>query len=300
MSAALIDGRARAAVLREEVGAELARATAAGRRPGLVSVLVGEDYRANAYERRLRRVASEIHMLYRCERLGAAALLEEVVGAVFLLGKDPAVSAIVVFRPLPPGFDERLVFQALPPEKDVEAVHPKNEGLIVLGTPRFVPSTPGAVYHLLDSWLDEVDEDWAAFYRRSSIVVGRSNNVGKSAVSLGMSRGAMVTSVEEHASGAGRLAEQTSRADVLIVAAGVPGLIGPKEKEVAEGAIVIDVGINPVTGPATGALHLVGDVDSAVGGVARAMTPVPGGVGPVTDVLLWRNVLRAAEWLACV
>lgn len=297
MVADLIDGRARARLLREEVAAELKAVDAAGRQPGLVTVLVGDDYRAAAYEHRLRRVASEIGMPYRCERLGADASLAEVVGLVFLLGKDPGVSGILVFRPLPRGLDEGLVFRALPPEKDIEAVHPENAGLLALGTPRFVPSTPAAVYHLLDSWLDDVGEDRVGFYRRSSIVVvGRSNNVGKPAVSLGMSRGAMVVSVDEHASAAGRLAEQTLRADVLIVAAGVPGLIGPGA--VREGAVVLDVGINPVTDPATGAVRLVGDVAPSVAGVARAMTPVPGGVGPVTDVWLFRNAVHAAEWTA--
>jgi len=296
--AQLIDGRARASLLREEVAAELEAADAAGRRPGLVTVLVGEDYRAGAYERRLRRLAGEIRMPYRCERLGAGTSLAEVVGLVFLLGKDPGVSGILVFRPLPAGLDEGLVFRALPPEKDIEAVHPENAGLLALGTPRFVPSTPAAVYHLLDYWLDDVGEDRVAFYRRSSIVVvGRSNNVGKPAVSLGMSRGAMVTSVDEHASAAGRLAEQTARADVLIVAAGVAGLIGPGE--VREGAVVLDVGINPVTDPASGKVRLVGDVAPGVAEVARALTPVPGGVGPVTDVWLFRNAVRAAEWTAC-
>jgi methylenetetrahydrofolate dehydrogenase (NADP+)/methenyltetrahydrofolate cyclohydrolase len=158
-----------------------------------------------------------------------------------------------------------------------------------------VPSTPAAVFHVLDEWLDAVGEDRAAFYHRSLItVVGRSSNVGKPAVSLAYDRQAAVESVDEWASRSGRLGFYTRRADVLIVAAGVPGLI--RAEHVRPGAVILDVGINQVIDPVTGAGRLVGDVDfHAVAPRARAITPVPGGIGPVTDVLVIRNTVTAAR-----
>ena len=179
---------------------------------------------------------------------------------------------------------EADVFCALAPVKDIEAVHPQNAGLLALGTARYVPSTPAAVFHLLDAWLDNAGEDRADFYHRSLItVIGRSNNVGKPAVSLAYDREAAVESVDVWASRAGRLGWHTRRADVLIVAAGSPGLI--RSEHIRAGAVVLDVGINRSVDPATGEVRMVGDVSfSDAVSRARAITPVPGGIGPVTDV----------------
>lgn len=291
MTADLIDGRAVAKRLKDEVRAELAEL---GAPCGLATLLVGDDYAARAYERRLRRVAAELGVGYRHYVLDGAVDQEAVERVVRQLGADPAVHGVLVLRPLPPHIDEGAVFRALDPATDVESVHPENAGLLALGTPRFVPSTPAAIFHVLDGWLDEVGEDRAAFYRRSTIaVIGRSNNVGRPAVALAFAQQATVLSCDEWASRTGRLAELTRSADVLVVAAGVPGLIGAGH--VAPGAVVLDVGINPVTG-ADGQVHLVGDVDTeAVAPVARAVTPVPGGIGPVTDVWLIRNTVAAAR-----
>jgi methylenetetrahydrofolate dehydrogenase (NADP+) / methenyltetrahydrofolate cyclohydrolase len=295
VTAQVIDGRAVAKLLKDDVRAERA---AMDSTCGLATVLVGSDYAAGAYERRLRRVAGELGIEYRHYFLGADTDQRAVERVVRQLGADPAVHGILVLRPLPAHIDEGAVFQALDPAKDIESVHPENAGLLALGTPRFVPSTPAAVFHVLDGWLDtEAEaggEDRAAFYRRATIaVVGRSNNVGKPAVALGFARQATVLSCDEWASRSGRLAALTRSADVLVVAAGVPGLIGAEH--VAEGAVVLDVGINPVTDDATGRVRLVGDVDlAAVAPRARAVTPVPGGIGPVTDVWLMRNTVAAA------
>jgi methylenetetrahydrofolate dehydrogenase (NADP+)/methenyltetrahydrofolate cyclohydrolase len=187
------------------------------------------------------------------------------------------------------------VFRTLSPVKDIESVHPENAGLLALGTPRYVPSTAASAFHVLDAWLDQVGEDRREFYHRSLIVVvGRSNNVGKPAVSLAYERQAAVESVDEWASRAQRLGWHTRRADVLIVAAGVPGLI--RAEHIREGAIVLDVGINLATDPETGGVRIVGDVDfDTVAPRARAITPVPGGIGPVTDVWLLRNAVLAAR-----
>jgi methylenetetrahydrofolate dehydrogenase (NADP+)/methenyltetrahydrofolate cyclohydrolase len=299
VSAELIDGRAVAKALMDEVAGELEQLTLRGIACGLATVLVGDDYAAGAYERRLRRVAGELGIDYRHYYLTAGTDLAAVVRVVRQLNADPGVHGVLVLRPLPPHIDEGAVFQALDPAKDIESVHPENAGLLALGTPRFVPSTPAAVFHVLDTWLDmrldRAGEERPAFYRRSTIaVVGRSNNVGKPTAALGAQRQAAVLTCDEWADRTGRLAELTRTADVLVVAAGVPGLIGADH--VKPGAVVLDVGINPVTDPETGRVHLVGDVATAsVARHARAVTPVPGGIGPVTDVWLMRNTAAAAR-----
>lgn len=291
----VIDGRAVAKALKDEVRAEIEALAAEGVMCGLATVQVGVDYAAAAYERRLRRIADELGIQYRHYYLGEQSEETAVARVVRELGADPDVHGVLVLRPLPSHIDEGAVFRALDPTTDVEAVHPENAGLLALGTPRFVPSTPAAVFHILDGWLDDVGEDRAAFYRRSTIaVVGRSNNVGKPAAALAAQRQAVVLSCDEWADRTGRLAELTRSADVVVVAAGVPGLIGAEH--VAPGAVVLDVGINPVTDDDSGRIHLVGDVDlAAVAPHARAVTPVPGGIGPVTDVWLMRNTAIAAR-----
>ena len=298
MTADKIDGRASAKALKEIVAADVAALENAGVHCGLATVMVGSDYGSVEYERRLRRVSGQLGVGYRHIFLAANAAQDMVIRVVLSLNADPSVDGILVLRPLPEHIDEGVVFQALDPVKDIESVHPFNAGLLALGTPRFVPSTPAAVFHLLDGYLDSVGEDRDAFYRGTTIaVVGRSNNVGKPVASLGHNRQAVVLSCDEWASRTGRLAELTRRADVLVVAAGVAGLI--TGEHVKDGAIVLDVGINPWTDPQSGEVHMVGDVDSAsVSAKARALTPVPGGVGPVTDVWLMRNTAAAATMAA--
>jgi methylenetetrahydrofolate dehydrogenase (NADP+) / methenyltetrahydrofolate cyclohydrolase len=173
-------------------------------------------------------------------------------------------------------------------------LHPENPGRLALGTPRFLPSTPASAFHILDGWSDATGQDRVRFYRGATIVVvGRSNNVGKPAPALTHARGAVVISCDEWASRAGHLAEFTVQADVLIAVAGVPNLISAEH--VSDGAVLVDVGINPVTDPDTGLVRPVGDIDlPAVMHPARAATPVPGGVGPVTDVWLMKNCVQAA------
>lgn len=297
MTAQVIDGRACARQLEEQLVGEVAAARADGVGIGLATLAVGDEYSAGAYERRLRRLAGELGVPYLHRALPATATEAEVLAEVELLDADPAVSGILVLRPLPPGIDEARVFRAVDPLKDVECVHPENAGLLALGVPRFVPSTAAAVFHLLDTWLDSVGEDRADFYHRSNIVVvGRSNNVGKPAISLGYERQATVQSVDEWADRTTGIGRHTRWADVLVVAAGVPGLI--RAEHVSEGAVVLDVGINPAAGP-DGRVHMVGDVDLAsVAPRVRAITPVPGGVGPVTDVWLLRNTVAAARLAA--
>lgn len=294
VTAEVIDGQAYAKVLKDEVQLVITQVLEAGVSCGLATVMVGSDYAALAYERRLRRLAGQLGVDYRHYWLGPEVTSEAVVRVVRQLNTDPAVHGILVLRPLPEHVLESEIFQALDPCKDIESVHPENAGLLALGTPRFVPSTPASVFHILDGWLDAVGEERTDFYRRSTIVVvGRSNNVGKPTVSLGYARNAVVVSCDEWASHTGRLAEHTRLADVLVVATGVVGLI--RGEHIRDGSVILDVGINPVTDAATGKVHMVGDVDfTTVAAKARAITPVPGGVGPVTDVWLMRNTAAAA------
>jgi methylenetetrahydrofolate dehydrogenase (NADP+) / methenyltetrahydrofolate cyclohydrolase len=298
MAAQVIDGRRIADDLKAEVAREAKRLEADGITSGIATLLVGDDYAAQAYERRIGKVAAEMGVACLQRRLPADVSQEEVLAEIGQLNASPSVSGVLILRPVPPHLCEEDIFTALVPEKDIEAVHPVNAGLLALGRPRYVPSTPAAVFHVLDAWLDAMGEDRASFYHRSLIViVGRSNNVGKPAVSLAYDRQAAVESVDEWASRTGQLGRHTRRADVLIVAAGVPGLI--RAEHVRDGAVVLDVGINHVADPATGDGHFVGDVQfDVVAPRARAITPVPGGIGPVTDVWVIRNTVAAARTAA--
>src|SRR5579875_1837056 len=298
MTARIINGRAYAADLRRRVAAEVDDLAAAGARPGLATVLVGDDYAARAYEGRLRAIAGMLGCRYVHEALPQDAEEADALAAVGKLNADPRISGILILRPLPPQVSELAMYAILDPLKDVEAVHPANAGLLSLGRPRFVPSTPGSCFYLLDSYLEASGRDPGAFYQgRTAVFVGRSNNVGKPAMLLALARNLTAISCDEHTFAAGRLAEYTAQGDVLVVAAGVAGLISGDM--VREGAIVIDVGINPVKDPGSGRVRLVGDVDAqSVAPKAEALSPVPGGVGPVTDAWLVHNTVLAARMAA--
>lgn len=295
MTGQVIDGRKIAGDLKAEVAGEARDLNAAGVTAGIATVLIGGDAASGAYERRIARTAAELGVTWQQHRLPSDVSQARVLAEIGRLNADPAVSGVLVLRPVPAHISEEDIFTALDPVKDIEAVHPENAGLLALGQPRYVPSTPAAVFHVLDTWLADAGEDPAAFYHRSLItVVGRSNNVGKPAVSMAYDRQAAVESVDEWASRSGRLGLHTRRADILVVAAGVPGLI--RAEHVREGAVVLDVGISQVADRTTGAGHLAGDVDfDAVAPRVRAITPVPGGIGPVTDVWVIRNTVASAR-----
>jgi methylenetetrahydrofolate dehydrogenase (NADP+)/methenyltetrahydrofolate cyclohydrolase len=294
LRADVIDGRRLAEELRAGLRAEADGLTS---RPGLATVLVGDNYASLAYARRVERLAADLDCAYADERLGSDAEQADVLASIGKLNADPRISGILVLRPLPAHIREVEVFRLLDPLKDIEAVHPDNTGRLANGHPRFVPSTPAACFLLIDRYLESTGRDPGTFYDgRKLVLVGRSQNVGKPALLLGLQRNATVVSCHRMTSETGTLVDFTSEADILIVAAGVPDLI--TGDMVKPGAIVIDVGINPVTGP-DGAVHLVGDADfESVARVAEAISPVPGGVGPVTDALLLRNTFRAAELAA--
>lgn len=297
MAAEIIDGRACAHQLKETLKTEVLQLKSHGDTLGLATVIVGSEYGSVAYERRLARLTSELDVPYQPHRLPADATHTDVSRLMSQLNESSEVSGILVLRPLPSHIDEASVFQGIDPRKDIESVHPENAGLLALGVPRFVPSTAASVFHLLDTWIDSTGEKRSDFYHRSLIVVvGRSNNVGKPAISLGYDRQASVESVDEWADRTVGLGRHTRRADVLIVAAGRPGLI--RAEHVSDHAVVLDVGINAAI-DAEGVTRMVGDVDFAsVEPRVRAITPVPGGVGPVTDVWLLHNTVSAAKMLA--
>ena len=261
---------------------------------GIATLLVGTDEAAAIYQRRIDRGASALGIASRPERLPADASFGQVVGTLAELDVDPEISGILVLRPLPAHLPEARILRAIPPHKDVEAQHPENAGLLALGTPRFVPSTPAAAFTMLDSYMLETGRDVETAYDGLDlVVVGRSSNVGKPAAILGLARNATVISCHKHTDDAGRLAEHTRLGDILIIAVGSPGVL--TGEMVRPGAIVIDVGINPVTAP-DGSPRLVGDVDfDSVLGVAEAVSPVPGGVGPITDAWVLHNAILAAE-----
>lgn len=294
----IIDGERYAADLKKALTAEVAGLAEDGVRPGLVTVMAGESYAARAYERRLRRLVQSLGCFYACEAFPENVDEADMVAVIGKLGADPRVSGILVLRPLPPQVSEPVLYRVLDPIKDIEAVHPVNAGLLTLDRPRYVPSTPASAFHMVDRYLQESGQQPEEVYARSNVVlVGRSNNVGKPAVLLGLNRNATVVSCDVNSFKAGLLYEHTANADILIVASGVPGLV--TGEHVKPGVIAIDVGINPVEDPETGRVRLVGDLDfSSVAKNAKAISTVPGGVGPITDVWLVQNTVTAARTLA--
>jgi methylenetetrahydrofolate dehydrogenase (NADP+)/methenyltetrahydrofolate cyclohydrolase len=291
----VIDGEAFAEELRERLQKDMDALQSESVRPGLATVLVGDDYAAQAYERRVRRLAEELGCRYVSETLERDIEQADALAVVGKLNADPRVSGILILRPLPEQVAEADVYRMLDPLKDIEAVHPENAGLLALGEPRFTPSTPASVFYMLDRYVEESGRDPQTFYNGLDLVlVGRSNNVGKPALWLGLSRGATVVSCHHFTSQAGRLEEHTRAADILVVAAGVPRLV--TGDMVKDGVIAVDVGINPVKDEESGKVRLVGDLDfDSVAARAEAISPVPGGVGPITDVWLLRNALEAAR-----
>jgi methylenetetrahydrofolate dehydrogenase (NADP+)/methenyltetrahydrofolate cyclohydrolase len=301
----VIDGQACAAEIRQRIVEDVAALRGRGIKPAFSTVLVGDDAGARIYRRQLERAALDLGIDHKPVDVGAQASVAEIVNAVQGLARDPAVHGILPLRPFPSGIAEGPILDALDPAKDADGLHPVNVGRLVLGIPTVVPATALACFEILEWHLRRQGLAPAdAMAGRDLVIAGRSQSVGRPAYALALQRNASATTVHSFTSRAGRFADHTRRADILIVAMGKPAFI--TAEMVKPGAIVIDVGINSI--PALDAAgqpildergrakrKTVGDVAfEDVLPVAGAITPVPGGVGAVTNLLLMRNVLRAA------
>jgi len=279
MAARVIDGKAVAAAVRERVRGEVAAYEAeAGRAPQLVTVLVGEDPASQVYIRGKHRACEEVGMSSAHHGLAETTSEEELLELVRQLGEDPEVDGILVQLPVPEQIDPDAVVAAIDPAKDVDGLTPLNAGLLAHGTPGLVPCTPAGVMELLRH--EGVELEGA-----EAVVVGRSKLVGVPVARLLLAANATVTSCHSRTRD---LDATCRRADVLVAAVGVPRLLGAAA--IKPGAVVIDVGTNRLED------GLVGDVDyEAAAEVAAAITPVPGGVGPMTIAMLLVNTLQAAR-----
>jgi methylenetetrahydrofolate dehydrogenase (NADP+) / methenyltetrahydrofolate cyclohydrolase len=274
---ALLGGRELAADLRARTAEAAAALTAAGTPPRLAIVVATADGSSAWYVRSIAKAAAAVGIVCDVVDLGAAASTEEIRTVLDRLGEDAAVHGIILQTPLPAGVDTADLVPAIAPGKDVDGGNPASLGRLAAGLPAFPPATAEAVLAMLD-------HHGVALAGRHAVVVGRSTVVGKPAAHLLLDRHATVTICHSRTSD---LAAITRQADVLVAAVGRPGLITPAH--VAPGTVVIDVGTNPTSDGG-----LVGDVDPAVAEKAAGLTPVPGGVGPVTTALLLRHTVRAA------
>lgn len=250
-----------------------------GRAPRLAVVLVGDDPASVIYTNNKGKAATAVGMEHETLRFPATASPDEVFSAVRTLNDSAAVDGILIQRPLPPAFDESAVLRWVAPEKDVDGFHPENVGAMSLGLPALISCTPFGVMKMLEHY-------GISPAGKTVVVVGRSNIVGKPMASLLLKADATVIQCHSRTR---NLAEMTRQGDILVVAAGRPRLVGPEH--VKPGAVVIDVGVHRQEDGS-----LCGDVDfEGVSKVASAVTPVPGGVGPMTITLLLQNTIEAAE-----
>ena len=283
--AQIIDGKAFAEGLRARVGEQaLDFAARSGRKPGLAVVLVGEDQASQVYVRSKGKATVAAHMESFEHRLSADASADELLALVEQLNADPAVDGILVQLPLPSHLDEQAVIAAISPDKDVDGFNVINAGRLAVGLPGFVPCTPLGCLMLLQDQLGDLSG-------LNAVVIGRSNIVGKPMAQLLTDANATVTLAHSRTKD---LPDVVRHADIVVAAVGRPEMI--RGDWIKPGATVIDVGINrlpPADGSEKG--RLVGDVDFAgASAVAGAITPVPGGVGPMTIAVLLRNTLVAA------
>ncbi len=279
-----IDGKSFAAGLRAAVGRDVAQLVREhGVTPGLAVVLVGEDPASQVYVRNKARQAREAGLKSFEHRLPVTTSQAELLALVDRLNADPQVHGILVQLPLPESIDESAVIEAIDPAKDVDGFHPLNAGRLTSGSRAMIPCTPLGCLLLLKDRLGDLSG-------LRAVVLGRSNIVGKPMAALLLRENCTVTIAHSRTR---ELAAECRRADILVAATGQPGLV--RGDWIKPGATVIDVGINRVSTP-DGGYRLVGDVDyAAAAEVAAAITPVPGGIGPMTIACLLRNTLTAAR-----
>ena len=290
MTADIIDGKAFAAGLRAKVAAMVpAFREEAGRAPGLAVVLVGEDPASQVYVRNKHKMTVEAGMESFEHRLPADTTQDALIALVKQLNGDPTVDGILVQLPLPPQINESAVLATIDPDKDVDGFHVVNVGRLSTGLHGYVPCTPLGCVMLLKDRIGDLSG-------KNAVVIGRSNIVGKPMAQLLLAENCTVTIAHSRTAD---LPAVVRNADIVVAAVGRPEMV--KADWIKPGAVVIDVGINRVPGAEPGKTKLVGDVDFAeVAEVASAITPVPGGVGPMTIAVLLRNTLVAAHRLAKV
>ncbi|MGE4547989.1 MAG: bifunctional methylenetetrahydrofolate dehydrogenase/methenyltetrahydrofolate cyclohydrolase FolD [Intestinibacillus sp.] len=278
MSAVRMDGKALSAKVRGSILTETDRLKAQGVTPGLAVIIVGEDPASQIYVRNKEKACAECGFYSEKYALPAETSQEQLLGLIAQLNKSPAISGILCQMPLPKHISEEAVIAAIDPKKDVDAFHPVNVGKIMIGDFDFLPCTPAGVMELLDEY--GIDPKG-----RECVVVGRSNIVGKPMSMLLLHRHGTVTICHSRTKD---LAGVCRRADILVAAVGRAAFVTPDM--VKDGVVVIDVGMNR-----NDEGKVCGDVDPAVGDKAAYMTPVPGGVGPMTITMLMKNTLKAAK-----
>ena len=279
MTAVILDGKATAAEVKEQLATRVAALAAAGMVPGLGTVLVGDDPGSRAYVAGKHRDSAQVGIASIRRELPASATQQQVEAVVDELNADPACTGYIVQLPLPPGLDALAVLHRMNPAKDADGLHPVNLGRLVLGEPGPLPATPRGIVALLRRFGVPIDG-------AEVTVIGRGITVGRS-LGLLLTRRSENATVTLCHTGTRHLAAHTRRADIVVAAAGRPGLLTPDM--VRPGAAVVDVGITRTDA------GLAGDVAPEVAGVAGYLAPVPGGVGPMTRAMLLANLIDAAE-----
>lgn len=279
MTARILDGRAMGAQIKVELRAEVERyASEQGRAPGLVIVRVGSDTASAVYSKTILRVAEEVGLAASIEQLAARTTPDDLRAILLKLNNDPATHGIIVQMPLPAHLSQKMVIDTISASKDIDGISPRSAGNLFLGLPSFLPATAAAVIEILERARTPLDG-------KRVVVVSRSNVVGKPLAMMLLQKNATVTVCHSRTA---NLPYYTRQADVLVAAAGHAMMV--TADMVRPGATVIDVGINST--PDGG---IVGDIDfEAVKEVAGALTPTPGGVGPLTNILLLKQCVQAA------
>ena len=291
MTAVVLDGVTTATAVKNELAARIAALKASGVVPGLGTLLVGEDPGSLSYVAGKHRDCAEVGIESIRMDLPAEASEDDIMAAIIALNTNPAVTGYIIQLPLPAGIDENAMLELMDPDKDADGLHPTNLGRLVLGVGGEIdsplPCTPAGIVEMLQRYDVPISG-------RHVVVVGRGLTVGRPLGLLLTRKGLDATVTLTH-SRTQDLESYVRRADILVAAVGVPGLIQPEW--VKPGAAVLDVGITRVMNPETGKARLVGDVDPRVADVAGHLSPVPGGVGPMTRAMLLKNVVDAAERL---
>lgn len=289
IAAEIMDGKQVAAAVKKDLKPRIAALVAAGITPGLAAVLVGSDPASETYVNSKAKACKRLGLHSEVVRKPASISQDELIDIVVSLNENPLIHGILVQSPLPSHISELTVTLAIDPEKDVDGFHPHNVGLMLIGHPTLLPCTPHGIIKLLEYY--EIDPEG-----KEVVVIGRSNIVGKPLSMLLLQKGSMANATVTVAHSRTRnLSSVTSRADILIAAVGRPSTVSADM--IKEGAVVIDVGVNRVTDETTErGYRLTGDVEfQQCCDKASYITPVPGGVGPMTIAMLMYNTVLAAE-----